>query len=172
MQSTKTDTVRDAKPKDATEIADIYNYYILNTIITFEEDTIDTKEIQERIASTIPELPWIVYEEEGEILGYAYASRWKSRCAYKHSVESTVYLKQGVLGKGIGTTLYTKLIQRLRKTGLRAVIGGIALPNDPSIRLHEKLGFEKVAQFKEVGHKFGKWIDVGYWELIFPENEH
>lgn len=158
--------IRQVTTNDAKEITEIYNYYIKHTIITFEETPVTEEEIKERIAIVSSNLPWIVYEENNRIIGYAYASEWKSRCAYKHSLESTVYLQKGLFGKGIGTLLYTELIKQIGQTNCHALIGGIALPNDASIALHEKLGFEKVAQFKEVGYKFGKWIDVGYWELL------
>ena len=97
----------------------------------------------------------------------AYVSEWRSRYTYKHSVESTIYLKQGCENKGIGSVLYQELLKQLREMGLHAIMGGIALPNEASVCLHVKFGFEKVAHFKEVGFKFGKWIDVAYWELIF-----
>lgn len=158
--------IRDIHINDSKALAAIYNYYISHTCITFEEIPVTENDIKERIQSHNLNLPWIVYEENGEIAGYAYATEWKSRCAYKFSVESTVYLKQGKQGKGIGTILYRELLNRIAKSNIHAVIGGIALPNNPSVALHEKLGFEKVAQFKEVGFKFGKWIDVGYWELV------
>ncbi len=158
--------IRDIALNDANEVAEIYNYYIKNTSITFEEDEVTEDEIKKRIESRNEKLPWIVYEENNAVIGYAYATEWKSRCAYRFSVESTVYLKQGKQGNGVGTKLYQELIIRIKKTDIHAIIGGIALPNNPSIMLHEKLGFEKVAQFKEVGHKFEKWIDVGYWELV------
>jgi len=108
-----------------------------------------------------------VYSEGNKTLGYAYASKWKSRCAYKYSVETTVYLRPEVKGQGIGSKLYKELLTQLKEKNIHAAIGGIALPNDASIALHEKLGFKKIGQFKEVGYKFDKWIDVGYWELIF-----
>jgi len=104
-------------------------------------------------------------------MGYAYANKWKSRRAYKHSVESTIYIQSGELYKGIGTILYGELINRLKNLGFHSIIGGIAMPNEASINLHEKLGFEKVAHFKEVGFKFEKWIDVGYWELLLYNNK-
>ena len=158
--------VRTVKLEDATEISEIYNYYILNSVVTFEETPVSVGEMKDRIQSTNSKLPWIVYEKDQQVLGYAYASEWKSRGAYKHSVESTVYLRQGEENKGVGTSLYTELIEQLINMGFHAVIGGIALPNDASIALHEKFGYEKVAHFKEVGFKFEKWVDVGYWELM------
>ena len=103
--------VRTVKPKDVNEIKEIYNYYILNSIFTFSDTPVTLEEMSKKIKSIIPELPWIVYEIEGQILGYAYASRWKSRSAYKHTVETTVYLKPVELNKGIGTLLYSELIK-------------------------------------------------------------
>lgn len=158
--------IRDIRINDAKQIAEIYNYYIKNTVITFEENAVTENEMVERIKTNTSNLPWIIYEENDEILGYAYTSEWKSRCAYKHSVESTVYLRKDQFGKGLGTKLYQELLDRIGKNNVHAVIGGIALPNNASIALHEKLGFEKVAHFKEVGYKFEKWVDVGYWELV------
>jgi phosphinothricin acetyltransferase len=107
-----------------------------------------------------------VAEENGNIEGYAYAGAWKSRCAYRYSVEISVYLKHGSSGKGIGTALYSELLKKLKDLNLHGVIGGMALPNDISIALHKKFGFEPVAHFKEVGRKFEKWIDVVYYEKI------
>jgi len=158
--------IRKAHIQDAPQLAKIYNYYIINTGVTFEEEPIDDKEMSNRIQDIIQKLPYLVYEEDGLILGYAYASPWKSRIGYRMTVESSIYLKQGSFGKRIGTRLYTKLIELLKEKKMHSVIGGIALPNDASIALHEKLGFKKVAQFEEVGVKFEKWIDVGYWELV------
>ena len=158
--------IRNAKPEDAQAICDIYNYYVLNTIVTFEEDIVLADDMAERIRKNQEKYIWLVYEQEGEIIGYAYAGEWKSRCSYRFSVESSVYLKHGFSGRGIGSKLYDALFKELKKTNTHAVIGGISLPNEGSIALHEKFGFEKIAQFKEVGFKFDKWIDVGYWEKI------
>jgi L-amino acid N-acyltransferase YncA len=158
--------VRAIKIQDAFQIAEIYNYYILNSISTFEESPVSTEEMSQRIQTTITTLPWVVYEEDDQILGYAYASPWKARSAYLHSAEITVYLKHRETNKGLGKKLYSELIQRLKELNYRTIIGGIALPNDASIALHEKLRFEKVAHFKKVGFKFNRWIDVGYWQLL------
>lgn len=157
--------IRPAIATDADSIARIYNHYILNTIITFEEQAVSAQEMAGRIAEvTSASLPWLVAEDAGRIVGYAYASKWKGRCAYRFSVESTVYLDPDSAGKGHGSKLYERLFASLRECGTHAVIGGIALPNPASIALHEKLGMKKVAHFSEVGFKFGKWIDVGYWQ--------
>ena len=158
--------IRPATEADAQAICNIYNPYISDTIITFEEEPVAVEEMTQRIHYTISSLPWIVIEDEGQVVGYAYASRWKSRCAYRYSVETTVYLSNAATGKGFGSLLYEHLIAELRQRSIHSLIGGIALPNAASVSLHEKFGFEKVAHFKEVGWKFNQWIDVGYWELI------
>ena len=158
--------IRSVKLQDAFKICKIYNHYVLNSVVTFEETPVEEGEMMKKIKALSSKLPWIVYEDGDQILGFAYASEWKSRSAYKHTAESTVYLKQGQSNKGLGSILYTTLIEQLIQLDFHAIIGGISLPNDASIALHEKFGFEKVAQFKDVGFKFGNWVDVGYWELI------
>ena len=161
--------VRRVQFDDATQIAEIYNYYILNSVATFEEKCIGEEEIKKRIGSGSGQLPWLVYEQEGKVIGYAYASEWNSRSAYKQTVESSVYLHNERFGKGIGSKLYKELLKQLKDLKFHAIIGGISLPNSLSIALHEKFGFEKIAHFKEVGFKFKKWIDVGYWELLIGD---
>lgn len=159
--------LRAATPADAAAIAGIYNHYILNTVVTFEEEALPVEEMARRITETLADgNPWFVWEESGRVLGYAYAGKWKSRCSYRFSVEATVYLDPTATQRGLGTKLYSALIDQYRKTRIHAIIGGVALPNDASTALHEKLGFKKIAHFKEVGWKFDQWIDVGYWELI------
>ena len=163
--------IRKVEADDVKVTCDIYNHYAENTIITFEEQTVSVQEMQNRIREVTTSLPWLVFENNGDVVGYAYASRWKGRCAYRYSVESAVYLSPDVTRRGIGSQLYGKLISILRGRAIHSVIGGIALPNPASVALHEKMGFEKVAHFKEVGWKFNQWIDVGYWELIIRSAE-
>lgn len=159
--------VRSAVESDAAAVADIYNPYIRDSIITFEIETITESEMAARIGDTVKsDLPWLVAEVSGRIVGYAYASKWRSRLAYRNSVESTIYLSPSHFGRGIGLELYTALVDAIRARSMHAVIGGIALPNDRSVHLHEKLGFKKVAHFEQVGWKLNRWIDVGYWELL------
>lgn len=158
--------VRSATDKDANQITDIYNYYILNTTVTFEKTPVTADIMEERINQTQVKYPWLVIEIEGQIQGYAYATDWKPRGAYRHSVESTVYLRNGQSGKGYGSMLYAKLLEVLKQLNVHTVIGGIAQPNKTSIALHEKFGFKKVAHFKEVGYKFDQWVDVAYWQLL------
>ncbi|MFN8397251.1 MAG: arsinothricin resistance N-acetyltransferase ArsN1 family B [Bacteroidia bacterium] len=158
--------IREAGPEDAAAVVEIYNHFILNTIVTFEEEAISVEEMLGRMAEVQGKFPWLVVEVEGRVLGYAYASSWKSRCAYRNSVESTIYLHPEATGRGHGYPLYMELLRRLKELGLHAVIGGIALPNAGSVALHEKCGFRKIGEFVEVGNKFGGWINVGYWQLI------
>ncbi len=159
--------IRHAIKGDAKAIAMLYNYYILNSTANFEEEAVSSEIMSQRISAVQQGYPWLVCESaEGQIFGYAYATAWKSRSGYRHTVEVSVYLNKDIQGQGIGTALYSKLLSLLKEMNIHAVIGGIALPNTVSIRLHEKFGFEKVAHFKEVGYKFDKWIDVGYWEKI------
>ncbi len=163
-----TTLIRVAKPDDVAAIATIYNYYIANDIATFEEEPVDADIMAGRMADVAGKsLPWLVAEDGGIVLGYSYASPWKPRSAYRFSVESTVYVDAAAKSRGIGTDLYSALIAELRAHNIHAVMGGVSLPNEASAKLHEKLGFKKVAQFEQVGFKFGQWIDVGYWQLLF-----
>lgn len=161
--------IRKATISDAAMIAAIYNHYVETTTITFEEQAVHADEMAQRIGSVGAQLPWYVFERDGQVLGYAYATPWRARSAYRFSVESTVYVAHDCVGQGIGRQLYRMLIDDLRQRQLQVVIGGIAQPNDESVALHERLGFEKVAMFKRVGRKFDQWIDVGYWELLLAE---
>ena len=158
--------IRPATTADAAALCTIYNHYVLETTITFEETAIPPSEMESRIHETLQSLPWLVWEDSAAIQGFAYASKWKGRCAYRHSAEVTVYLDPKSIGRGIGTKLYEVLLADLRQRNFHAVIGGIAVPNAASIALHERLGFRKVAHFEQVGWKFGRWIDVGYWQLL------
>ena len=159
--------IRPVTTNDAESITRIYNHYVLNTIITFEEQAVSVQEMCRRITEvTSASLPWLVAEQDGQIAGYAYAAKWKTRYAYRFSVESSVYLAPEFFGRGLGTKLYTALLTKLKEKGLHVVLGVIALPNPASVALHEKLGLKKVAHFKEVGFKFDQWIDVGYWQAV------
>ncbi len=158
--------LRQCSPTDSAQICEIYNYYVRETVVTFEESPVLEVEMARRIADITPRLPWLAWEVDGAILGYAYAAPWKVRAAYRHAVESSIYMARQATGRGLGLRLYTALIADLRQRDLHCVIGGAALPNPPSVALHEKLGFSKVAEFREVGLKFGRRIDVAYWELM------
>jgi phosphinothricin acetyltransferase len=159
--------VRSASAADADALARIYNYYIENTVITFEEEPVSSQAMAARVAEVQAlSLPWLVAEVENRVMGYAYAGKWKVRSAYRYSVETTIYLEHGHERRGVGKTLYAALLPHLRARGIHAVIGGVALPNEASVVLHEKLGFDHVATFREVGFKHGRWVDVAYWQLV------
>jgi phosphinothricin acetyltransferase len=159
--------IRPALPSDAVAIATIYNHFVINTMITFEEDAVSASEIQRRIQAVVDNgLCWYVAELADSIVGYAYAAPWRVRSAYRYSVETTVYVAADYPARGIGSQLYQTMIDHLRDCGIHAVIGGITHPNPASVALHEKCGFKKVAHFEQVGYKFNQWIDVGYWELV------
>ena len=160
-------SLRAVQAADAAALADIYNHFVHSTVITFEEAAVPAEVMRGRIEEVVSAgLPWVVLEAGGELLGYAYASKWKVRAAYRFAVETTIYLRAGAGGQGHGTSLYHELLRRLRMGQFHTAIGGIALPNEASVRLHQRLGFTPVAQFKEVGFKLGRWVDVGYWQLL------
>ncbi|ASW43288.1 GNAT family N-acetyltransferase [Clostridium isatidis] len=156
--------IRLVKLTDAKDIVDIYNYYILNTNITFEEEELTIKEMEKRIREKTKKYPWLVYEEDKKVLGYAYLSQWKERSSYRYSCEASIYLHKDYKGKGLGTKLYEELLKLAKEINMHIIISGITIPNEASIKLHERLGFEKVAEFKEVGFKNNSWLNVGYWQ--------
>lgn len=163
--------IRNIDEKDIAAVCDIYNYYIENTAVSFEEELLPVSEMEARINDVTKNYPWLVYEENNLILGYAYAGCWNKRTAYRYTAECTVYLSHEAVGKGIGTKLYAKLISILKERSFHTLIGGIALPNPASVALHEKLGFTKAAHYKEVGWKMNRWHDVGYWELRLQDSD-
>lgn len=158
--------IRKVSINDVTAITDIYNYYIRNSVANLEETEVDESFFKDKILKDATRFPWLVYEENHKIIGFAYASEWKARSGYKKSAELTVYLHHNNASKGIGSQLYKAVIDRLKEMDVHVAMGGISLPNEASVRLHEKFGFEKVAHYKEIGYKFNKWVDVGYWQLI------
>ncbi len=158
--------IRPCQPGDVAQITEIYNHYITHTTITFEELPLTIEQMRARIEAYTALYPWLLaVSDAGEVLGYAYASKWKERAAYRHTAESTIYLRHGAEGKGLGKALYGELLTHIKQQGCHVVLGCIAIPNDASIGLHEHMGFSKVAHFKEVGRKFDQWLDVGYWQL-------
>ena len=155
--------IRDVDERDLPAITAIYNHYIVNTTVSFEEEVVGADVMRERVEKVAGAgLPWLVIEEN-DVLGYAYASHWSPRPAYRHTVEVTVYLDPAATGRGLGTRIYQALFERLRGLGVRIVVAGITLPNPASVTLHEKLGMQPAGRFNEVGFKFDRWLDVGYW---------
>lgn len=162
--------IRQANLNDSAAMTQIYNPFILDTCITFEVDPVDAAEMARRMGDVAAaSLPWLVVEQDGKMAGYCYAHPWMERAAYQHTVESTIYLAPEFQRRGLGRQLYRALLAELKKRPVHAVISIIALPNPASVGLHESLGFEKVAHFREVGRKFGGWIDVGYWQLMMED---
>ena len=159
--------IRNVQIEDAQELLDIYNYYVVNTVITFDLEALSLDAFKEKITTVSADYPFIVYEENSEILGYAYGSKFRPKPAYNNTVESTVYLKHGTQGKQIGSKLYNELLFLLKQKNVHVVLGVLTLPNEASVKLHEKFGFKEVAHLKEVGLKFGEWQDVGFWQLTF-----
>ena len=156
--------VRPVSLDDAEAICRIYNHYVVTTAISFEESEVGTAEMSDRITEVTQSFPWLILERDGAMLGYAYATKWRVRSAYRFSAEVSVYLSPEARGQGAGTILYGALLSQLAKQGVHTAIGGIALPNEASVHLHKKCGFKQVAQFAQVGFKHGRWIDVAYWQ--------
>jgi phosphinothricin acetyltransferase len=160
-------SIRPAELSDAPVLARIYNHYVSNTVVTFEEDPLSDDDMAGRVSeSRAASLPWIVAELSGVVVGYAYASKWKGRCAYRYSVETTIYLDNSITSRGIGSKLYRELLSQIRAMGMHTAIGGVALPNPASVALHEKHGFRHVGTFHQVGYKQARWVDVGYWQVL------
>ena len=159
--------IRNVIPEDALCITEIYNYYIENTIITFETQKISEQEMSNRIENILNKnFPYIVFEDENKMIGYAYLNNWRNRAAYNITLETSIYLDIKETGKGYGKALYEALISEARKLEIHSLIGGISLPNEPSRKLHEYFNFRLVGNFKESGSKFNQLIDVEFWQLI------
>lgn len=161
--------VRPVTPDDAAAIATIYAPYVRDTAITFERDPPDADEMRRRIVETTARFPWLVAQADGDLAGYAYATGFRARAAYRWVVETTVYVAQGRHGRGIGRALYAPLLDRLRAQGFCAAIGAIALPNAGSVALHEAMGFVACGVYRKVGFKMGGWHDVGLWQVDFGD---
>jgi phosphinothricin acetyltransferase len=156
--------IRPCRPDDCQAICDIYNYYVENTVISFEETALTVVELEERVAACTRNYPWLVCVADDRLVGYAYANKWQQRSAYRLCAETTVYLRPGETGRGYGRALYLALLPLLHQQGLQVAIAGIALPNEASVKLHESIGFAKVAHYPGVGCKLGRRVDVGYWQ--------
>lgn len=162
--------IRPAVMEDAEALAAIYAPYVEQTAITFEYEVPSTEEFRGRMINTMKSYPYLVAQMGREVLGYAYASAFKTRAAYDWSVEMTIYLMQDAVGKGIGTELYMTLEDRLRKRNFLNANACIAYPNPESIAFHEKLGYREVAHFHQCGYKLGRWYDMIWMEKML--NEH
>lgn len=159
--------IRDVTLTDAARIAEIYNYYIEETIVTFEYGRVTESDIEQRIQKVQKKgFPYFVYEKDGVIIGYAYLNNWRERAAYDITLETSVYLDRNLIGGGVGSILYQELITRARKINIHSLIGVVSLPNEQSQKLHRKFNFNLIGNFRESGVKFDKLIDVEFWQLI------
>ena len=156
--------IRLANPSDAEGILAIYAPIVLDTVISFELEPPTLQQMRERIAATLPTLPWLIAESDHGIQGYAYASRHRERAAYQWSVDVSVYVAEGVRGKGLGRALYAPLLGILKDLGYYSALAGIVLPNAASVGLHEAMGFQPVGIYRRIGFKLGAWRDVGWWQ--------
>ncbi|HEV2569293.1 GNAT family N-acetyltransferase [Sphingomonas sp.] len=157
--------LRAAAPEDAARIAAIYTPYVTKGAVSFEERAPDAAEMRVRMDRAGGLYPWLVAEEHGVVLGYAYAGPFRARAAYRFAAETTIYVAEEAQGRGVGRRLYEALLNMLRAQGFRQAIAIIALPNAASLRLHERLGFRRAGINPRVGWKEGRWIDVGIWQL-------
>jgi L-amino acid N-acyltransferase YncA len=163
--------IRMATVDDGPALAAIYAPSVIGAVTSFELEPPDGAEMARRVSAVLTFAPWLVLEQDGDVLGYAYASRHRERLAYQWSVDVTVYVRQGSHRRGVGRALYQALFERLRAQGFYAAHAGITLPNAASVGLHESLGFRPVALYPKVGWKLGAWHDVGWWQLELRERK-
>ena len=162
--------IRLANPlRDARQVAAIYYPYVINTHITFEYVPPNGSVIASRMKSQQEKFPWLVCEHERELMGFAYGSSFRSQQAYDWSVETTIYVREAAHNLGIGSALYETLIKCLRLQGYMSAVGVIALPNEPSVSLHNKFGYKEIGILPDAGYKSGSWYDVGIWRLELKE---
>jgi len=157
--------LRFAHDDDAAAIRDVYAPAVLESAISFETELPGVDEMRARLHEVTALAPWLVLEDAGELLAYAYATRFRTRAAYRWAMETTVYVRAGHHRRGLGRAIYAPLLDLLRAQGFRQAIGAITLPNPGSVGLHERLGFRRCGAYPAVGWKFGAWHDVGLWEL-------
>ncbi|WP_321333910.1 N-acetyltransferase family protein [uncultured Bacteroides sp.] len=160
-------TIREVTLNDAKGLRDIYNHYVGHTAVTFETVPVTVREMRQRIKDVKNSgLPYYVGEMDGRVVGYYYMHKWNNRCAYTSTKEVTVYLDKDYIGKGLGSMLYTHMLLQVDRENTHVLIAGICIPNESSVRLHEKFGFVQSSHMKEIGRKFGEWRDVGHWTLL------
>ncbi len=156
---------REAGEADLAAIAAIHAPYVTDTVATFDEEPLPVEGWREKWRSACDaDQPWYVCEEGGKVLGFAYCGSFRPKAAYRLTVETTIYLDRDAAGRGLGRSLYSDLLAEAGRRGFHLAVAGVTLPNDASVRLHEGFGFTPVGVFTEVGHKFGEWRDVGWWQ--------
>jgi len=158
-------TIRLARQTDAADLLSIYIPYILHSAFTFETEVPSIENFGERIVSYQQSWPWLLYESDGIIAGYAYATKHRERAAYQWCVESSVYVDENFQRQGVAKALYTALFAILKHQGYRNVYAGITVPNEKSVVFHKKFGFSWLADYKNIGYKLNRWNTVSWWEL-------
>lgn len=161
--------IRAATAADAPAILSIYAPIVRDTIISFETEVPSVEEIADRIDTTVKTYPYLLAEVNGAVAGYAYASQHRARSAYKWSADVTVYVASQARRGGVARALYGRLLPMLAEREFHAAFAGIALPNPASVGLHEAMGFSPVGVYREVGFKFGRWCDVGWWQRLLND---
>lgn len=166
--------IRAATPADAATIAAIYAPHVLSGTVSFETEAPDVPQMRHRMTASDGLYPWLVATsgagEGAAVVGYAYATRFRERAAYRFVVETSIYLADTVQRQGVGRLLYEALLATLRAQGFTQAIGVIALPNDRSVALHEAVGFVQAGIYREVGYKHAQWVDVGFWQCVLNES--
>ena len=158
--------VRPATEDDLPEVCEIVNHYIENSFVNFRTEPQAVDEWRDDWGRLHSQFPWLVATDD-RVVGVAYAAPWNGRAAYQWTAEATVYVDPSRQRRGVGDALYTELLARLRSQGFHSAVGVIALPNEPSVRLHERHGFVRVGRLIEAGYKLGAWHDVGFWQCTF-----
>jgi phosphinothricin acetyltransferase len=161
--------IRDATAEDAQSLLEIYLPFVRDTAVSFETEPPTVRDFESRIESAQSRWAWLVGEEEGRVIGYAYATAFRSRAAYRWSAETSAYVREGHRGRGVAKRLYVELLKVLGDKGYCNAYAGIALPNEASVALHRSLGFTPVGVFRRAGWKFGSWHDVSWWQLELRE---
>jgi len=163
--------VRDASEQDAAACAAVYAPYVTDTVITFESDPPSAADMAERIRAASQSHAWLVLEDDGRIVGYAYGSRFEPRAAYRWACEVSVYVEMGRRRTGGGRLLYEELLRRLADRGFRVAVAGMTLPNDASVGLHRAMDFEPVGTYRRIGFKHGSWHDVAWMQRMLADGE-
>jgi phosphinothricin acetyltransferase len=158
--------IRDFLDRDVAPAATLTNHYIQNTAVHFGYQPYTQDEFRGIWSEGRKTYPWLAAEIDGRFAGYAKGSRWRERDAYAKTIEFGLYVELDFHRRGVGKALYTQLIARSRQAGFHVAVGGITMPNDASVRLHESMGFTKVGVFRQVGRKFDQWHDTGWWQLV------
>jgi phosphinothricin acetyltransferase len=163
--------IRPATPGDAEAIAELTNLYIRETAIHFATQEVRPDAVRADMERARGAYPWLTAEAEGGFAAFAKAGVWRERAAYRWTPECAVYVRPGMQRRGIGRALYAALLDTLRRQGYRSAVAGITLPNDPSVRLHESVGFVHAGTIRRAGFKFGAWHDVGFWQVMLRDDD-